>query len=89
LDDNDVRIYKDFVTHDKNPTKLLQEFERQMYDYERTVVVGNSLRNKNTVVLSGKGSNKKKLDDLCLTFQRAVRARQRFLFDPKFQKLHI
>lgn len=88
LDMDDVRFHKDLVTHHKNPSALMQKAKNQFLQYERTVDVSKSMRSKNTVTFSGKGPNKNQPDDVCFTIQRAVLARQRFLYDPEFQDLH-
>jgi hypothetical protein len=88
LDNDDIRILKNMITHHKNPQELMTKMKDQFLNYSRYVVVGKSMTSKNVVVLSGKGENKKEKDDVCLTFQRGIRTRHRFIYDPKFQKLH-
>ena len=85
LDDGDVRFLNGFVTTSDNTPRLLEEFKKQLLSYERFVLPTANLNSKNTVVFSGKGRNKDRKDDLCLTFQRAIRSRRIFLEDDKYR----
>lgn len=89
LNARDVRILKDFVTTDPHPLKLLEKFRAQMHNYMRYVSVGRTIHQRNTETFSGKGPNKKGQDDLCVTFQRAIRMRKEFLFSGRYDKFHF
>ena len=80
---NDVRFWSEFVTNDPNPAAVRAKWATQMTNYRRVFVPGRSVTSKNTYVLSGKGPDKKAMDDLAMTFQRAVRLRYRSENDPK------
>jgi hypothetical protein len=88
LNTEDLFINKDFVCTDKDPAKILGKFQDQMLEYSRIVTVGRSIRNMNHEVFSGKGPNKTKLDDLGVTFQRALRCRKEFLYSGKYDLHH-
>ena len=88
LDSDDLRTHSDFITHHPNPDKMMKEIGDQFMAYERVVVVGNSVRSKNTVILTGKGANKKKKDDMCVTLQRAILLRHEFMYTSALQKYH-
>jgi len=85
LDDNDIRIMDMFATSNPNPLAMLKKMEEQFYNYERVIVQSTNIKTRNTVVLTGKGNNKKRLDDICLTLQRSIRSRRVFLESPKYR----
>lgn len=87
LDSGDIRIFDQFMTTDPNPAGMIEKFMRQMLDYERRVVVSESLNKPNTVQYTGKDGGKK-LDDISQTFLRIMRSRLRFTFEPMYQKFH-
>lgn len=89
LNAGDVSILREFVTTDPDPAKLLKKFQDQMLEYSRFVSVGRTIHQKNTETYSGKGASKNRMDDLCVTFQRAVFARAKFLFSGQYDQFHI
>lgn len=86
LDEDSVGFAKSFVTSNKSANEVVKLFLKQMRQYERLVIPSKSLKISNAVILSGKGPNKTQKDDLCLTFQRAVRSRKVFLESSKYAK---
>lgn len=89
LEADDIRFMKGMITSHPHPDRVMQEFKRQMLSYERYVIANPSLRSQNSIIFSGKGSNKDKKDDICLTFQRALRWRRIFLESPKYRQYRI
>ncbi len=87
LDAGDVRIIDQFVTSDPKPAALLEKFMRQMMDYERRVIVSESVNKPNSIQYTGKAGGKK-MDDIAQTFLRIMRSRLRFTFEPMYQKFH-
>lgn len=86
LDAGEVRMMADFVSCHACIPDMLKEFQNQMLNFERIVLVSKSIRTGNTVKYSGKQHGR---DDMAQTLQRAVRARFRFLFGKEYQRYHI
>jgi hypothetical protein len=82
---DEVRFWEKFVTSEDNAAAIKDQWAKQMMEYKRLFVKGKSITSKNSYVLSGKGENKDKKDDISVTFQRAVRLRDRFEHDPKLR----
>lgn len=82
LEAGEIRFWKKFVTSNENPEIIKEEWSIQMCAYSRLFVPGNTVSSHNKYVLTGKGVDKTMKDDLCLTFQRALRTRWRYETDP-------
>lgn len=85
LNNDEVRFWKKFVTSHPNPAQLRERWAKQMCDYRRIFVKGNTVKSTNSYVLTGKGENKDLPDDLSTTFQRALRTRFRYETDPAYR----
>lgn len=73
---DDVRFLDGFVTSHPDPNGyIFPEFKRQMCAYTRVFFPTTS---NDVAVFSGNGKNKDMKDDMCLTFQRALRRRKLF-----------
>ena len=81
---DNIFFHEQFVTTHKDPAKLLGKFRDQMLDYTRKVVVSNGVTTSSHIHLSGKHGGK--MDDLSVTFQRAIRCAKKFLHEPKYAK---
>jgi hypothetical protein len=86
LNRDQIRFYKKFVTTDPNPAKLREEWARQMTEFRRIFIKGNTIRQRNTYVLTGKGEDKKGKDDLAMATLIGLRMRYLYDFDPEFRK---
>lgn len=84
LHKGEIGIWRHFVS-DIPTAVFIDKWAKQMNAYKRIFVKGQSITSKNTCIYSGKGENKDKLDDVCVTFQRAVRLRDRFETDRKLR----
>jgi hypothetical protein len=87
LDSNDIRIIDNLVTTEKNPLSVLEKLQHQTMDYERVVIVSDSIAKPNSVSFSGK-QNGTKMDDVAQTFLRVIRSRFRFTFAKEYQPFH-
>lgn len=73
LENNKVNILSSWVTTEKNPQTLLNLLREQLSAYKREVVKSKNEKEGTSIRLTGKGENGKKLDDLAVTLQRALR----------------
>jgi hypothetical protein len=89
MDEGSLGFHRELVTSSLNPKALMEELKAQMLRYERVVIPSKNPRVSNVVVLSGKGSAKKRKDDLCLTLQRAIRSRKVFLENPHYERYRL
>lgn len=76
-----------FSTSHPTEQKFMQQFKEQFMQYERIVIPSKSMRTRNSVLFSGKGPNKKKMDDICLGLQRAIDSLENFSTSPKYQRV--
>jgi hypothetical protein len=88
IDLDRLSIYKDFITSDPYPNKLIAKWANQMKSYARYVSVGKTLNSHNTEIFTGKGENKRSLDDLCVTTQRCIRLIEMFCHNPRYIRYH-
>jgi len=84
LEMGDVRVYDRLVTSHPHPNTIIGRLKDQLMEYARHVIVGTGPKAHNSVIYHGKGENRNKMDDLALSFQRAIRARRRFWEEPAY-----
>lgn len=72
MNKNLIQISNSLVTVTPN---VIETFCEQMINYEKKVVPGKTETSKNKIIFSGKKNGAK--DDLCVTFQRAIRSQNK------------
>lgn len=85
INNNEIRFWNKFVTTDKNPAKLREEWARQMCNFRRIFVKGKTVKSHNSFVLTGKGEDKSDMDDLAMATLIGLRMRWRYETDPKIR----
>lgn len=84
LQSKQISISRDFFSTDPNPALVLQKAQNQLLTYSRILIPGRDSFKAPRFKYSGKGLNKKDMDDVAIVIQLAWYWSQMFMFGSQF-----